>query len=645
MQERYVLVTCLTLGSLAITSFELLLTRAASVYYYFDIAYLVLATCLAGIGLGALVARPYVERLSVPGLLFAQVALSLALWPWLNVSDLAWLSASFALPFAIFGALSAVTWYRLSAWRGRVRLYVLELLAAIGGLTLAGPLLLSLLPLDVLGAHGVETHLKRLVREESLVAHTSVPSGWAQTDLIQTSRQDVRYVFTDGMFVTRAVAWDGNSPVFREPAIETLATMKRLAFAAAPPGPVALLGAGAGFDIAVALQSGARDIAVVEINPATLSFAAGLDEFAGGVMTHEGVSVHEDDARRFMQRVDKSFSHINITLIQTSPAATRGRHHVDARVLTQEAIRLYLERLAAGGVLTIIQNTDALAAATSRLLQATLAGEQPVYHLRLSGDTDNPFRHLFIVGNPNGDITQLAREFDAERVIHAPGEYRAVTDNRPFFFETGTVFLLQNQLVALACGLVLAVLLVKGRRIRGMVRCQASAALAGAGALVFQMIAVYHVQSIVGLPGLAMAAAIASVLGGAGLGALLFFRRAPNSRNVGIAAAAGILIYTVLAPELPELLATAPVPHALAVIVSITAVCASPLGLPFLTVMSLATKTGARAEAQVIALDGLGGLLGASLGMVMVLLVGYLALGITAALCFVVFAHLVSVQS
>ena len=29
----------------------------------------------------------------------------------------------------------------------------------------------------------------------------------------------------------------------------------------------------------------------------------------------------------------------------------------------------------------------------------------------------------------------------------------------------------------------------------------------------------------------------------------------------------------------------------------------------------------------------------------MVLLVGYLALGITAALCFVVFAHLVSVQS
>ncbi len=644
MNQKATLIACLTLASLAITAWEFLLTRAASVYYYFDLAYLVLALCLAGIGLGALIARRRVDRLRPWRLLASQLALSFLLWPLLNRFDAAWYSASFALPFAAFGALSAVTWYRLGEWRGRVQLYVLELVAAVLGMTLAGPAILSASPLDVLGDHGVDTHLKQLVREESLVRHTPAPSSWAQTDLIRTSREDVRYVFTDGMFVTRSVAWDGRSPSFSDPELESLAKMKRLAFAAAPEGPVALLGAGAGFDVALALQSGADDVAVVEINPATLRFARDLEAFAGNILTRGAVTVFEDDARRFVQRSHKSYAHINITLIQTSPAAARARHHVDARILTEEAVLLYLRKLRPGGVLTVIQNTEALARATSQFLRQVVPKEYQVSHFRLAGEPRNPFRHLFVVREIAKDdaLQQLAAAHGAVTAKVEPprAPYRPVTDDRPFFFESGTPFVFQNQLLALACTLLILLLLASERRTSGMLRCQLSATIAGAAALAYQIMAVYHVQSALGLPGLAMAAAVAAVLGGAGLGALFFYRRDPRQLTVGIAGASSLLVYTFIAPGLPTWLAGWPAAWASASTLLLTTICALPLGLPFLVAVQQATDIGDRAEARVIALDGLGGLLGATAGSVVVLTFGYSTLGVLLAASLAAFAGL-----
>ena len=91
-----------------------------------------------------------------------------------------------------------------------------------------------------------------------------------------------------------------------------LARLKRLALlsgtgagtgggtGAGGPDRVLLLGAGAGFDMALALQAGAQHIDAVEINPQTIEFGRELDPWAGGVLSDPKVHIHLAEARRFV---------------------------------------------------------------------------------------------------------------------------------------------------------------------------------------------------------------------------------------------------------------------------------------------------------------------------------------------------------
>ena len=59
------------------------------------------------------------------------------------------------------------------------------------------------------------------------------------------------------------------------------------------------------------------------------------------------VHIHLAEARRFMAASNDRWDHINLTLLQTSPAIGRGRSHVDGQVLTVEAVQTYLNHLRA----------------------------------------------------------------------------------------------------------------------------------------------------------------------------------------------------------------------------------------------------------------------------------------------------------
>ena len=127
--------------------------------------------------------------------------------------------------------------------------------------------------------------------------------------------------------------------------VEDLARLKRMALLSGERDRVLLLGAGAGFDMAVALQSGAQHIDAVEVNPQTIEFGRELDAWAGGALSNPKVHIHLAEARRFMAGSNDRWDHINLTLLQTSPAIGRGRSHVDGRVLTVEAVQTYLNHL------------------------------------------------------------------------------------------------------------------------------------------------------------------------------------------------------------------------------------------------------------------------------------------------------------
>ena len=360
------LVTVLALAAAAILlgAWELAITRLASVLYFFDLTYLALAVCLFGLGVGALWTRRYGSRLRLSVLLVLLPTLMPISWWLISRYDAAWIVGLFALPFVLFGAASTLAFHRMTNPKERVHLYASEVVGAALGLVLLGPMVVPWLPMDVLGEIGTQTHLRDVVDEEGLRQHHYAASAYARTDLLYTNRESVAYVFTDAMFVTRSVEWDGESTYFDDPHVEDLARLKRMALLSGERDRVLLLGAGAGFDMAVALQSGAQHIDAVEVNPQTIEFGRELDAWAGGALSNPKVHIHLAEARRFMAGSNDRWDHINLTLLQTSPAIGRGRSHVDGRVLTVEAVQTYLDHLRPLGILAVIQNSPLLAERT-----------------------------------------------------------------------------------------------------------------------------------------------------------------------------------------------------------------------------------------------------------------------------------------
>jgi len=637
------LVTVLALAAAAslLGAWELLVTRLASVFYFFDLTYLALAVCLFGLGVGALWTRRYGNRLRLWVPLLLLPALMPISWWLISRYDAAWIGGLFALPFVVFGAASTLAWHSMTNPGERVHLYAGEVVGAALGLVLVGPMVVSSLPMDVLGEIGTQTHLRDVVDNEGLRQHRYDASAYARTDLLHTYRESVAYVFTDAMFVTRSVKWDGASTYFDDPYVEDLARLKRMALLSGGRDRVLLLGAGAGFDMAVALQSGAQHIDAVEVNPQTIEFGRELDAWAGGVLSSPNVHIHLEEARRFVAASSDRWDHINLTLLQTSPAIGRGRSHVDGRVLTVEAVQAYLDHLQPFGILAVIQNSPRLADRT-RLSVLTANGGHAdriaEFRLPISQHADNPFNHLLLARNEAFDgpelveLRLLASELGAEFVLNRTGvDGRPATDDRPFLFEPGFLNV-GHALVAGALALMaLVAVFSRERKASGTLVRGGAAALVGIVTMALQVLVVYRVQSAVGSPAVAIGLALASVLVGAGMGALLLGSRFPEPvpwRRTGILAAAGVMVLTLVGPTVADISASLEEISAAALLITtFTAVCCMPTGLPFLAVIQSCKSVDGHGEGLAIGCDGLGGVIGAAGATVVAMTMGFNMLG------------------
>ena len=272
----------LALAGACLGAWELLVTRLCSALFFWDLAYLALSLCIGAIAAGALLGKRLnsVPQLGMPAVVRWSLTVPLAAagaWVLLVRYNWAWGVGAFTWPFVCFGAASALAFARARDGREQSRLYFAEVAGVLLGLVVVGPWLVALAPVPVLGKVGVQTHLRQLVAREGLVSLRAHSTAAARTDLLQTRRGAVRYVLTDGMFTARSVRWDGKSATFGDPYVEQLAALKRLSHRLSPSGDVLLLGAGAGFDAAIALQEGAKTVTAVEVNAATVSFAGELD--------------------------------------------------------------------------------------------------------------------------------------------------------------------------------------------------------------------------------------------------------------------------------------------------------------------------------------------------------------------------------
>jgi hypothetical protein len=118
---------------------------------------------------------------------------------------------------------------------------------------------------------------------------------------------------------------------------------------------VLVLGAGAGSDVLLALQQGARRVDAVELNPQVTGLVTGrFREYAGGLYTDARVTLHHGEARGFAARGGRRYDLVQIGLLDSFGVAGSGVQALnESYVYTVEALTDYLELLAPEGLLAI----------------------------------------------------------------------------------------------------------------------------------------------------------------------------------------------------------------------------------------------------------------------------------------------------
>jgi len=629
-------------------AFEIALVRLAAVLLYASVTYLVVAGCVAGLGMGAaFAARRQPSGVAPAGAAVFCLGGLLALVACVK-TPIGFALGLFAVPFVGAGLFAGATYATLD----RPRLtYAADVLGGALGALAAGPLLrglgdvnLALLALAVGGSALVLTARGLLIRLAAfppllalglnaatglfevdafanfgftphLVLQTRdrggrvVETAWdglSRTDLVFTDEPGLRYLFTDRMYTARIARWDGRAAAFDDPSLAELSRLKGLAFRALRPERVLVLGAGGGFDVALALQAGARRVDAVEVNAAMIRMTRAQGGFAGHVYDRPEVAVHESEARRFVRNTTDTWQLVSLSLMQTETAVDRGNTGFQSWVFTAESVGDYLDRLAPGGVLAIVQNTQPVAARTLATVRAAFdrRGLSPAEAidrtvvLSFIDDVVNPFAWLVVVGRDalTRQVREaLSREGAAAGVVPRPidASANAATDERPFFYDLYAAQPLVH-LVAGGAALGLLLLLFARDRVAGAHQLPLAGWLAavalGAAFLLAESALLSRAQFLIGQPASAAAAAIGGMLASAGVAALAFGQvAAPRTRLLLGAALAAIVavIHPILWPTLKGAAGGQGGAGLIACAAGLAAAVAAPAGLAFPAALQL----------------------------------------------------------
>jgi len=598
----------LFLLSFAAILFEIALTRLASVLVHASLTFVVIAACLAALGLGAAFAgrRPEDGALPLGASLVASAGGVLAIAA-VVATPLGFALGLFAVPFLGLGAFAASVYSRLPRphftyaaealggaagatfapvairWLGDVdAALAAAAIAAAGGwlvadgnsrglrvalfaapLVFAGNLLRPTIAVDPWSAWGFRPHMVMQASDKAGRILETRYAASGRTDLVETNEPWIRYLFTDRMNTARIARWDGRTGHFEDGPLAELARLKGLAFRVLRPSRVLVLGAGGGFDVALALQSGAREVEAVEINGAMLAMTRSLGGFSGRIFERPEVRTHESEARRFVRGTATRYDLVNLSLVQTDPAVDRTNTGFQNWVFTVEALGEYLNHLEPGGVIAVVQQSPLFAEktiATSLVAFAArgLATPEAFQRLAVFSLDDagrNPFSYLVLAARdplaapvlealgqaaehgirveylPGLASSERLRTLASGResleawTARSPGRLDPATDDRPFFYDVNRA--LPSLFVTLAFGgfALWSALWARDRfGARGSrlpTTGWLSAAALGAGFVLLQAGLISRGQFLIGAPTLAVAVVVGGMLAAAASGALL----------------------------------------------------------------------------------------------------------------------------
>ncbi|MDH3372822.1 MAG: SAM-dependent methyltransferase [Gammaproteobacteria bacterium] len=158
-------------------------------------------------------------------------------------------------------------------------------------------------------------------------------------------------VFTDGDSISAITRYDGNLDKLAYLDDVTAALPYRLL----DSPRVLVLGAGAGTDVLLALRNGTSHVDAVELNPQMTELVRETyADFSGHLYEDPRVSVHTREARGFVMQTDGHYDLIQIGLLDSFGASGAGVQALNESYLyTVEGLQAYVERLEAGGILSI----------------------------------------------------------------------------------------------------------------------------------------------------------------------------------------------------------------------------------------------------------------------------------------------------
>jgi hypothetical protein len=515
-----------------------------------------------------------------------------------------------------------------------------------------------------------------------------VPWGWGYGARFQPIPHEQRWLDQDGSAGTPIEQLAGDP----RDLTHLLFDVTSFAYQVATPKRVFIVGAGGGRDIVTALATGAREVDAVELNAATHAIMTGpLAEFSGDIYRRSGVNVTVGEGRSHLTHSERQYDLIQVSLVDTWAATAAGAYALSENYLyTEEALAVYLARLAPGGVLSISRWTDNVqpfeSARLMLLAEAALrahGASSPREHLMLM--SGGWIGSLLIGKEPlsaalrqRADEVALERGFvrqwppppgapptlvsmvmrDGGRAFAQAGlDIAPPTDDRPFFFHAKRLLAWDDRVGAIAPhdknlesitilrwlvvvlgGAVLILffapfaLLPKTARSPGLWRGSVYFACLGVG---FMLLEVPWIQAsilFVGHPSYAAAVVLVALLAGAGIGALVAGRM-PLERIRALLWLVPVVSALVSIGLGPLFRGTLGLPLALriALLVPVIAIAGAGLGL---ALPAGFMQFNERDRPWLWAINGAAGVLASALAVALAIAFGFVTTSLIGAACY-----------
>ena len=591
---------------------EIVLTRLFSLLYFPPYVFFIISFAILGIALGAALCalRPslssepllalYSSGASLSSLLLFAVSgaaldlqivlFILLLIPWLFVGlalsslfsqyasasrilymgDLigAGIAALLAIPLLnMFGAVNGVLIAALGFAIAGLYFYAKRYMAAVvfslvlSILVFGGNAAFSFMDIDMSSLAGGKP-ISSVLSAGGEILQTSW-DAFARTDLVDPGNDRPLRIYVDG----------GAASVM--PDAESRQTLIRdigfFPFATEQPQRVFVVGPGAGLDVWFALQSNAKEIVAVEVNPASVAQVEQWGAVNGHLYAQPKVNIIIDEGRSALRRSDAKYDLIYLSQVVTLAAERGGYALSENTIYTVDAFDEYLAHLSEGGQIALklydeITLMRAISTALASLRQRGMSEQEAMKHLLvLLDDSANPPIPLLLIGRTAyteddslvlGAIANdvgfrpivlphvlvqppfdtVASGSDSLDAIIAASEFdiSAPTDNRPYFFqfERG----IPNHLRPLA----LIAAIVIGGGILGYAglwrktssrawRCMpAYFAMLGMGFIAIEIYAIQQTRLFLGHPTIAVTLVLVTFLVGGGVGSGLSQRFGRN---------------------------------------------------------------------------------------------------------------------